>query len=154
MTKMTKTKKFIIGTLFSVVTLGGLVAVAGPGGYGKFGAMNAEKAERIVKRVSSKLDLNELQKQNLVSLKDTMLKLKAKHKPQTDRKAFVQSLLAQPVLDETAILAKIQERSNKINEVSPQIVTALANFTNSLSDEQRAQMSKMAEKFGKRGGKH
>lgn len=154
MKAMTKTKKFIIGTLFSVVTLGGLVAVAGPGHHGKFGGMNAEKAERIVERVSSKLELNELQKQNLVSLKDTMLELKAKNKPQMDRKAFIQSLLAKPVLDETAILAKIQERTNMMNQVSPQVVTALANFTNSLSDEQRAKMSKMTEKFGKRRGKH
>lgn len=154
MKAMTKTKKFIIGTLFSVVTLGGLVAVAGPGHHGKFGGMNAEKAERIVERVSSKLELNDLQKQNLVSLKDTVLELKAKNKPQMDRKAFIQSLLAKPVLDETAILAKIQERTNMMNQVSPQVVTALANFTNSLSDEQRAKMSKMTEKFGKRRGKH
>ncbi len=154
MKAMTKTKKFIIGTLFSVVTLGGLVAVAGPGHLGKFGGMNAEKAERIVERVSSKLELNDLQKQNLVSLKDTVLELKAKNKPQMDRKAFIQSLLAKPVLDETAILAKIQERTNMMNQVSPQVVTALANFTNSLSDEQRAKMSKMTEKFGKRRGKH
>ncbi len=154
MKAMTKTKKFIIGTLFSVVTLGGLVAVAGPGHHGKFGGMNAEKAERIVERVSSKLELNDLQKQNLVSLKDTVLELKAKNKPQMDRKAFIQSLLAKPVLDETAILAKIQERTNMMNQVSPQVVTALANFTNSLSDEQRAKISKMTEKFGKRRGKH
>jgi len=154
MKAMTKTKKFIIGTLFSVVTLGGLVAVAGPGHHGKFGGMNAEKAEKIVQRVSSKLELNELQKQNLVSLKDTVLELKAKNKPQMDRKAFVQSLLAKPVLDESAILAKIQERTNMMNQVSPQVVTALANFTNSLSDEQRAKISKMTEKFGKRRGKH
>ena len=154
MKAMTKTKKFIIGTLFSVVTLGGLVAVAGPGHHGKFGGMNAEKAERIVERVSSKLELNDLQKQNLVSLKDTVLELKAKNKPQMDRKAFIQSLLAKPVLDETAILAKIQERTNMMNQVSPQVVTALANFTNSLSDEQRAKMSKMTKKFGKRRGKH
>ena len=57
------------------------------------------------------------------------------------------------MLDEPAVLAKIQERTNMVNQASPQVVTALANFTNSLNDEQRAKIVKFAEKMSKRRGK-
>ena len=92
---MTKTKKIIIGAFLSVVTLGGLVAIAGPGHHGKFGGMSPEKAERIVERVIGKLDLNQLQKQNLNTLKDTVLELKAKNQPRENRLDIVKTLLAE-----------------------------------------------------------
>jgi len=66
---MTRTKKIVLGTLISIVTLGGLISYAAPGHHcGKFGGMNGDKAEFIVSRISSKLDLNDEQKLNLVSL--------------------------------------------------------------------------------------
>ena len=50
---MTRTKKIILGTLISIVTLGGLVSYAAPGHhFGTFGGMNAEKAEFIVSKIS------------------------------------------------------------------------------------------------------
>jgi len=147
---MTKTKKFIIGTLLSVVTLGGLTAIAGPGHHGKFGGMNAEKAEFIVNRISQKLELNEVQIQNLNTLKDTMLSLKAERKERNPE--LIKAMLADPILDEATVLHMIQERSNRINQKAPQVVTALANFTNSLNEEQRAQVIKGVDKFSKRRG--
>ncbi len=146
---MTRTKKIIIGALLSVVTLGGLVSYAGSGGHhGKFGGMSAEKAERMVSRVSSKLDLNEEQKLNLVNLKDTILEQKQKHKGESP-KDILKTLLAEPVLDESALLNIAEERTTAMNQAIPQVVTALATFTNSLSDEQRAKIVKFVDKFSK-----
>jgi len=146
---MTRTKKVIAGILFSVVTLGGLVAIAGPGHHGKFGGMNAEKAEFIVSRISHKLDLNEVQEQHLDNLKDTMLNLKAERTEKRNPRELVKAMLADPVLDEATVLNLIQERTNRINQKAPQVVSALADFTNSLSDEQRAEIIETVEKISK-----
>lgn len=146
---MTRTKKVLLGALISVVTLGGLVSYASPGHhFGKFGGMNAEKAERMVSRVSSKLDLNEEQKLNLVNLKDTILEQKQKHKGENP-KDILKTLLADPVLDEAALLNIAEERTTAMNQAIPQVVTALATFTNSLSNEQRAKIIKFVDKVSK-----
>lgn len=144
---MTKTKKIIIGTLMSIITLGGVVAYASDGGpWGKFGAMNDQRAEFIVNRISSKLDLNGVQKQNLIALKDTLKAQREAHKQNSPREE-VMKLLATPVLDETKVLSMLDERMKKIREVAPAVVSAIADFTNSLNDEQRAEMQAMADKF-------
>ena len=146
---MTKTKKLIIGTLISVVTLGGLVTYASPGNhFGKFGGMNDKKAEFIINRISSKLDLNDTQKLNLVALKNTISTQKELHKPENPR-AELMGLLSAPVLDEAKVLAMLDARTNKLQTAAPIIVTAIANFTNSLNDEQRAEIQEFADKFSK-----
>lgn len=150
---MTKVKKIVIGTLISIVTLGGLIACASPGHHGKFGGMNADKAEFIVSRISSKLDLNEVQKQNLESLKDTILEQKKLAKgDNNDPRETVKALLSQPVLDEAKVQSLVEERTTRVHLAAPKVISALANFTNSLNDEQRAEIIKMVDKFGKHRG--
>lgn len=150
---MIKTKKFIIGTLISVVTLGGVIAYASPGSHlGKFGGMHNNKAEFIIERISSKLELNDVQKQNLLALKSTLKEQRELHKPANPRAEII-ALLSAPVLDETKVLAMVEERTNKMRIAAPKVVTALANFTNSLSDEQRAEIQEFANKIGNRHGK-
>lgn len=151
---MTKTKKFIIGTLFSVVTLGGLVVYATPSEhFARFGKMSDHKVEFIINRVSSKLDLNEVQKQNLIALKDTVREQRKLHKPKNPRQELI-NLLSVPVLDETKILTLIEARTTEFNLAAPTVVTAIANFTNSLSNEQRQKMINIINNFSKRRGGH
>lgn len=146
---MTRTKKIVLGTLISIVTLGGLITFATPGHHcGEFGGMNNDKAEYMVSRISSKLDLNAEQNQNLVSLKDTILEQKQKHEGDNPRD-ILKTLLSDPVLDEATILNIAEERTTAMNQAIPQVVSALAIFTNSLSNEQRAEIIVMTEKFGK-----
>lgn len=151
---MTKTKKIIIGTLISVVTLGGLVTYAGSGNHwGKHGGMSEHKAEFIMSRISSKLDLTDVQKQNLVALKDTLQAQRKLHKPNSPR-AELMALLSEPVLDETKVLAMVEERANTLQQAAPTVVSAIANFTNSLNDKQRNEIKEFANKMGKhRGGR-
>lgn len=151
---MTKTSKIVIGALISVVTLGGLVSYASPGKhFGKFGGMNENKAEFIIERISSKLELNDVQKQNLIALKDTLKAQRDNHK-QDNQREELKTLLSAPVLDETKVLAMVEAKASKIQQVAPSIVSAIANFTNSLSDEQRSEMISFADNFKKhRGGR-
>jgi len=151
---MTKTKKIIVGTLISVVTLGGLITYASPAEFcGKPGAMSDKKIEFIINRVSSKLDLDAVQKQNLIALKDTIKTQRALHQKHNPREELAK-LLSVPVLDESKVLTMLEARTAQLNQAAPAVVTAIANFTNSLNNEQRAEIVKMANNFAKhRGGR-
>lgn len=149
---MTKAKKIVIGTLISVVTLGGLISYASPGEhFGKFGGMNEKRVEFIIERVSSKLDLNDIQKQNLIALKDTVKKQRDLNKQNNPREEL-KALLSAPVLDETKVLTMLEARTTKMHLAAPTIVSAIADFTNSLNNEQRTEIMAMADKFKKRRG--
>lgn len=151
---MTKTKKIIIGTLLSVVTLGGLITYASPSKhFGRHGGMSDKKIEFMINRVSSKLDLDAAQKQNLIALKDTIKKQRELHKNQNPKEELIK-LLSVPVLDETKVLEMMETRTTQLHLAAPTVVTAIANFTNSLNDEQRAKIVKIANKFGKHRGRH
>jgi len=150
---MTKTKKIVIGALISVVTLGGLISYASPGLHGKFGGMTEKKAEFIINRISSKLDLNDVQKQNLVALKDTLKQQRDIHHKDNPREAIM-SLLSEPVLDETKVLAMMEARTTQMHLAAPTVISAIADFTNSLSNEQREEIKSFADKFRNRGGRH
>ncbi|MCK5902588.1 MAG: Spy/CpxP family protein refolding chaperone [Cocleimonas sp.] len=151
---MTKTKKIVVGALMSIITLGGLVTYASAGGHcGKFGGMGEQRTAFMISRISSKLDLTPVQKQNLIVLKDTIKAQKELHHKSSPREE-VMKLLQTPVLDEAKLLATMDERMNKIRQAAPMVVTAIANFTNSLNDKQRAEIQTMAKTFKQHRGGH
>lgn len=151
---MTKTKKFIIGTLISVVTLGGLVTYASAGKHcGERGGMHGKKAEFMIKRISSKLDLNDAQKQKLEAVKTTMMEQMKSHQ-ENHPKQKIKELLSAPKLDQEKAVSMVNERSEKMKQAAPKMIATIAEFTDSLNAEQRAEMQKMMEKFGKHRGKH
>lgn len=143
---MNKTKKIVIGALLSIATLGSAISYAAPGEGGFMG----KKAERMVKRISSKLDLNDAQKLNLEALKTVLVSQRAEQKESGSRTALL-DLLSTPVLDETKALAIMEKKSKERQAKAPALVSAIANFTNSLNDEQRAKFKTMAERMSKRG---
>ena len=149
---MTKAKKIIIGALLGVVTLGGLISYAAPGGhFCNMGGASEKKAEFIVNRISAKLDLNDLQKQNLVALKDAIQEQRKIHQQNNPREELM-ALLSKPVLDETKVLAMLEERTTRFHLAAPSMINAIANFTNSLDQAQRDQIIKLADKFAKHRG--
>ena len=150
---MTKTKKVVIGALISLVTLGGLITYASPGeSCGRHGGMNEKRAAFIVNRISDKLDLNDVQKQNLITLKNTLKAQKEKLKEGSQKEALM-ALLAADALDETKVLAMMDERITQFRSAAPTVVSAIADFTNSLNSEQRDAIRDFAEKMQKHRGK-
>ena len=139
---MTKTKKVIIGTIVSIVTLGGVAAYASPDGCG-----GMHKGGDFL---SKRLDLTEDQKQNLVNLRKTMREqVQANHGDAKPREK-ISALLSQPTLDQTKVFAMLEERTTKMKASAPTVISAIATFTDSLTNEQRAEMQKMMAKFGER----
>lgn len=142
--KMSKLKKIIIGTVVSIVTLGGLIACGGPDHHKGF----AEKSNFLAKR----LDLNEDQKQKMESLFTTIKAEIQGHKDEHPKQKII-ALLAEPKLNQNAALAMLEQRTNKIKESAPKVIASIAEFTNSLNNEQRAQVQELLAK-GRPHGRH
>ena len=147
---MNKAKKIIIASLISLGTLGGLTSNAMAfGGHGKDGTM---RADFIVYRISSKLDLNDDQKTKLESLKTTITDLIQARKESNSRDK-AKELLSASVLDQEKALALLGERQTKTLETAPSVIAVLATFTDSLTEEQRTKLLEAMEKFGKHQGR-
>ncbi|MCU7834472.1 MAG: Spy/CpxP family protein refolding chaperone [gamma proteobacterium symbiont of Taylorina sp.] len=144
---MTKVKKMIIGTVFTVVTLGGIAAYATADGCGKFGGMQNKGSEFMLNRISSRLSLNAEQQQKLESLQKTMMAEMQTQQEKHPRNQMIE-LISEPKLNQEKALAILGERSKKMEGSAPKIITAIADFTDSLNDEQRADLKQMIDRFG------
>ena len=100
-----------------------------------------QRAEWIVEKVTNKLELDDVQQNNLKSLSDEMLNVRKAMKQQADEKhEQLQSMLEQPTIDQSQLLSIIQTHNQLINEHAPQVVSAIADFYNSLKPEQQAEI--------------
>ena len=123
---MKKSSKIIMSILLALGATGGVFA------YGMHSdrIMNAEeKAEFIAERVSKKLDLNEVQRQNLQVLsKDIQTLMGEMRSSQKANINEIQQMLTEPALDQDRILKLIQERTQTINDKAPAAVASLVLF--------------------------
>ena len=148
---MTKVKKMVLGTVFTVVTLGGIAAYATADGCGKFGGMQNKGSEFMLNRVSSRLSLNAEQQQKLESLQKTVMAEMQIQQEKHPRNQIIE-LISEPKLNQEKALAIMAERSKKMEESAPKIITAIADFTDSLNEEQRADLKQMIDRFGMHRG--
>lgn len=142
---MNKVKKIIIGTVVSLGIVGGLAtyATAFHGG----GIHNCHKSAYL----ANYLNLNDEQKQNLENLKTTIAEEKKAHHENHPREQIME-LLSEPKLDQEKALAILNERFTAIQTSAPKVIAAMATFTDSLADDQRAKLKGMIERFGKHRG--
>lgn len=145
---MSKTKKIIIGSLIGITTFAGLATyvAAGDSSRDLFSGIHHKGSEFIAK----KLDLDEQQKQNLDSLKQTMQQL---HQDNSPREA-IKALLSAPKLDQEKLVALLEKRADNLKASAPTVASAIANFTDSLDDKQRAKIQAIMDKFGKFSSKN
>jgi Spy/CpxP family protein refolding chaperone len=140
---MSKTKKIIIGSLIGITTFAGLATyvAAGDSSQDLFSGMHHKGSEFIAK----KLDLDKQQKQNLDSLKQTMQQL---HQGNSPREA-IKALLSDPKLNQEKLVALLEKRADNLKASAPTVASAIAGFTDSLDDKQRAKIQEIMDKFGK-----
>jgi Spy/CpxP family protein refolding chaperone len=134
-----------------VLLLGTLVtgvAVAGGFGYHRACADPQAHAAAITKEIAEQLQLTAEQMTKLDAVKDDLIaKGQAFHAAHDQTRERVIQLLAQPSLDQTAILGIVQERTAALNDSAAQAVIKIAAFYDSLDDAQR---SKLRERFADR----
>ncbi|KRC19319.1 Spy/CpxP family protein refolding chaperone [Acidovorax sp. Root217] len=146
-------KKTLAGVFGATIVLGGLTACAGH----RHGEMGPEKiAEirgKVVNRVSSKLDLNDAQKLKLNALADTLQAQRAAFKGKTpDPRAEVQAIVAGATFDRARAQALMEEKTRAVQTAGPEVITAMANFYDSLNPEQQQKVREMMDKRGRHGG--
>jgi len=155
---MTKSKKILLASALSVLTLGSLVAYAGSGekcgfsnhGFGIHGMHSEKRGEMIVNRMQRRLKLTEVQVTHLKAVQQ----LFAKHHQDkaTSTKGELLSLLDAPSLDQAQALQLLQRRGEERKAKAPTMIAAMATFTDSLNNEQRAKLKKVLSQLSHRGG--
>ncbi len=153
-------KTWIKRSLYSLVgisiVLGGLSAC----GHNRhsFGSMSAEDQTqmrgKIIERVSSKLDLNAEQKQRLGVLADKLQEQRtALVGKTTDPRADVQALVAGDKFDRSRAQTLVAEKTAAITGKSPEVITAMADFYDSLTTAQQTKVREAMQK-GRHGWWH
>lgn len=154
-------KTWIKRSLYSLVgvsiVLGGLSA-CGHQRHGYVSSMSAEDQAqmrgKIIERVSGKLDLNADQKQRLGVLADKLQEQRtALIGKTTDPRADVQALVAGDKFDRTRAQTLMTEKTAAITGKSPEVITAMADFYDSLTPAQQTQVREAMQK-GRHGWWH
>jgi len=106
----------------------------------------AQKRDKMVDRAASKLDLNAEQKKLLAAVGDTMFEQrKAMIGQTTDPKAELKSLIAGPKFDTAKAQALITDKTTVMQTKSPETLTALAAFYDSLNPAQQQKVRDLME---------
>ncbi len=146
-------KKTLVGLFGASIMVGGLTACSSGHPY-RHGPMTPEKmAEvrgKIVERVSSKLDLDAAQKLKLNALADTLQAQRSAFIGKTtDPRAEAQAIVAGDKFDRARAQALLAEKTQALQAHSPEVITALADFYDSLNP---AQQQKVRELMQRRKG--
>lgn len=98
----------------------------------------AQKRDKLVDKVASRLDLNEDQKKRLAVLGDKLYAQRTALVGQTkDPRAEMKALVAGDSFDAERAQALVNEKTAALNAKSPEVIAALADFYNSLSATQQ-----------------
>ncbi|WP_298212235.1 Spy/CpxP family protein refolding chaperone [Acidovorax sp.] len=143
-------KKTLVGIFGASIVVGGLTACSS-NHYHHRGPMSAEKmAEvrgKVVERVSSKLDLNEAQKTKLNVLAD---KVEAQRTAfigkTTDPRTEMQAIVAGEKFDRARAQTLLDEKTRAVQAHSPEVVSAMADFYDSLNPEQQQKVRELMQR--------
>jgi Spy/CpxP family protein refolding chaperone len=142
-------KKTLMGIFGASIAVGGLTACSS--NYHHRGPMNAEKmAEvrgKVVERVSSKLDLNDAQKAKLNVLADKMEAQRTAFIGKTaDPRAEMQAIVAGEKFDRARAQTLLDEKTRAVQTSSPEVISALADFYDSLNPEQQQKVRELMQR--------
>ncbi len=128
---MKKTNKIIIAVI------SGFILITGMSACSHFRDPQA-RADYVVEKISSKLDLNEAQALQLSQLKDEVMDLRQTLRNDRDAVlAEVDEIFAQSTLDQQRVNQLLQKKIDTVNSRAPQIINALAIFYDGLNVDQQ-----------------
>jgi len=146
-------KRTLIGVFGASVLFGGLAACShrmhGPWGGHMTEAEQAEWRGRMVEKASRKLDLDAAQKAKLTVLADVLsAQRKAMAAKGAEPHAELKAVLAGPLFDRNRAQSLVDAKSAAVREVSPAVITAAADFYDSLKPEQQQKVREVLERRG------
>lgn len=140
----TRIKRILIGVIGLTgvtVLLGGLAACGtrGPGAWSEERAV--EMRARMVARISDKLELDAAQKSKLDVLADEIsAQRKAFRGDNADPRAGFKALIAGDKFDRAKAQALLDQKTAAVQSQAPKVLTALADFYDSLTPAQQQQV--------------
>ncbi|MFN3437266.1 MAG: Spy/CpxP family protein refolding chaperone [Acidovorax sp.] len=142
-------KRTLTGLFGATIVLGGLTACSS--GHHHRGPMTAEKMSevrgKVVDRVSSKLDLNDAQKQKLNVLADKMEAQRTAFVGKAaDPRAEMQAIVSGDKFDRARAQSLLEEKTRAVQTNSPEVITALADFYDSLNAEQQQKVRDLMQR--------
>jgi len=145
-------KRTFVAVFGTAILVGGLSACGGHhGGWNTMTEADGTKMrERMLERAGKELNLDDAQKQRLATLADKLRDQRAALMGTTDPRAEMQALVAGPKFDRTNAQALIEAKTAAVRTKSPEVVTAAADFFDSLKPEQQQQVREFMSK--RRGG--
>ncbi len=147
---MGKKGLMIVGTV--VLLAGSVTAWAYHYGEG----WSVDRADRMVERISERLELDAAQRSKLEALKAKLVSLRQEHaSKRQDTKEAVLSLLNEPTLDRNRAEALVQERVGRIQSAAPEVIGLFADFYDGLNpDQQKTLRERLAAKFDRSHHRH
>ena len=143
---MRKISKIILGTVVVVSAVGTFRIFAGENAgcyFGPHGGPFASgiMAGRIAERISTELDLTAEQKGNLDALIEEVVSIRQQAMATREqRKDELLALLEAPVLDQAKVLALVSEKAARVEAKAPEVISVIAEFTDSLTAEQKTEL--------------
>lgn len=107
-----------------------------------------DKAEMIVKKITSELELNEQQQVKLNEIKDEFLA--KKNERQKDHKHMFDTILSEiksEKIDQEKLKTLADSRLKTMKEMTPFVVSKLAEFHSILTPEQRVKLADKMQEF-------
>lgn len=144
-------KRILIGLTSATVLLGSLAACGthGPGHWSEERA--GEMRAKMVERISDKLELNAEQKRKFDVLADEIIaQRKAFRGEGADPRADFKALIAGDKFDRANAQALVDKKTAAVQSQAPKVLTAMADFYDSLTP---AQQQQVRERLDKRHGR-
>ena len=142
-------KKTLVGVFGATILVGGLTA-CGSRGHHHGGDWSPERVTevrgKVVDKISSKLELNEAQKQKLGVLADEIIAQRTALRGQgTDPRADFKAMIAGDKFDRARAQALLDQKTQAVQGNGPKVIAALADFYDSLNPEQQKQVRERLE---------
>lgn len=154
-------KRTLIGTAAAVALLGGLAAWAdrhhGHRDFAGWRALTAAEAAplqgRVLERAARKLDLDAAQKDKLAALADRVRESRnAMVSASANPRDELSAAIAGRTFDRDRVAALVQSQLGAANKESPALITAAADFYDSLRPAQQVELRALLERGGRHGG--
>jgi periplasmic protein CpxP/Spy len=130
-------KRTLVVALGAGLLAGGLSACA----HRPSGPLSDEQVAafrtKAVDRISSRLDLNELQKGKLGVLADELIAQRRALHAGGDARSEMQAVIAGPTFDRAKAQALFDQKAQVLQGASPKVIAALGDFYDSLTPEQQ-----------------
>jgi protein CpxP len=148
-------KRTFVAVFGTAILIGGLTACGTHrGGWNNMSAADsAQMRERVLERAGKELKLDDAQKQKLATLADKLRDSRVAVMGATDPRADMQALVAGPKFDRANAQALVEAKTAAVRTRSPEVITAAADFFDSLKPEQQQQVREFMNKRGGHGRK-